>query len=72
MRWLKVIISEIFSLFVDDCAFALAIIVWLAATGLMLPQFGVPSAWDAIILFVGLALILVESATRRPRRLSNA
>ncbi|HEX4077507.1 MAG TPA: hypothetical protein VHX61_01350 [Rhizomicrobium sp.] len=68
MRWLKAIVAEIFGLFVDDGAFALAIIVWLGAVWLLLPRLSVPTAWGGIILFAGLALILVESATRRSRR----
>ncbi len=68
MRWLKAIVAELFGLFVDDGAFALAIIVWLGAVRLVLPRLNVPTAWGGIILFAGLALILVESATRRSRR----
>ena len=68
MRWLKAIVAEIFGLFVDDGAFALAIIGWLAATWLVLPRLNLPAMWAPIILFVGLALILVESATRRSKR----
>jgi len=67
MRWLKAIVAELFGLFVDG-AFALAIIVWLGAVRLVLPRLNVPTAWGGIILFAGLALILVESATRRSRR----
>lgn len=68
MRWLKAIVAEIFGLFVDDGAFALAIIVWLGAVWLALPHFKVPTVLSGIILFVGLALILVESAGRRSKR----
>lgn len=68
MRWLKTIVAEIFGLFVDDGAFALAIIVWLGAVWLVLPRLNVPTAWGGAILFAGLALILVESATRRSRQ----
>lgn len=68
MRWLKIIATEIFGLFVDDGAFALAIVVWLPAVWLALPYIGVRPAWRGIILFMGLALILIESAVRRSRR----
>ncbi|WP_187290845.1 hypothetical protein [Hyphomicrobium denitrificans] len=47
MRWLKTIVAEIFGLFVDDGAFALAIIVWLGAVWLVLPRLNVPTAWGA-------------------------
>ena len=65
MRWLRAIGGEIFGLFVDDGAFALAITVWLGAVWVVLPRLGVPTAWGGVILFAGLAVILVESATRR-------
>lgn len=68
MRWLKRIAAEILGLFVDDGAFALAIIIWLAVAWLMLQTLPVPSGYRALILFAGLALILVESAARRSRR----
>ncbi|HEY2131389.1 MAG TPA: hypothetical protein VGH36_00190 [Acetobacteraceae bacterium] len=68
MSWLKTISSEIFGLFVDDGSFALAILVWLALVWLVLPRLALPAAWGGIILFAGLALILLESAMRRARR----
>jgi hypothetical protein len=68
MRWLKTISSEIFGLFVDDGSFALAILVWLALVGFVLLRLAMPMAWGGIILFAGLALILLESAMRRARR----
>jgi hypothetical protein len=68
MRWLKTISSEIFGLFVDDGSFALAILVWLALVWLVLPRLAMPVAWGGIVLFAGLALILLESALRRARR----
>jgi hypothetical protein len=68
MRWLKTISSEIFGLFVDDGSFALAILVWLALVGFVLPRLAIPMAWGGIVLFAGLALILLESAMRRARR----
>ena len=68
MRRLKAVVAKLFGLFVDDAAFALAILAWLAAVGLVLPRFAVPAAWRALALFVGLALILIESAIRRSRQ----
>lgn len=68
MRWLKAIVTEIFSLFVDDGSFALAIIGWLVFVGLVLPRLSMSAPWGGVILFAGLALILVESAIRGSRR----
>lgn len=65
MAWVKTALSELLGLFVDDAGFALAIIAWLAVTWLvLLPR--VP-AWSPAILFLGLALILIESVLRRGR-----
>ena len=68
MGWLKAIAAEIFGLFVEDGAFAFAIILWLGVNWLVLPQLKAPTALGGIILFVGLALILVGSARRRSKR----
>jgi hypothetical protein len=63
----KTVLNEIWRLFVDDGNLALAVVIWLAIAWLvasLLP--GGP--WDAILLFIGVALILVESVWRRARR----
>ena len=67
MRWIGTVLREIFGLFVDDGSFAVAILVWLAIMWLVLPRIAVPAFWNGPVLFVGLALILVESAARRAR-----
>ncbi len=67
MKWAGAILGEVFGLFVDDGSFALAIVAWLALAGLGLPRLGVAAGWDGLILFAGLALILVASATRRAK-----
>lgn len=68
MHWIKTILGELYGLFVDDGAFALAIIIWLAAAGALLPRAHLESAENGVILFAGLAAILVESALRRARK----
>jgi hypothetical protein len=68
MNWLKNIFREIFGLFVDDGSFALAILLWLAVVRWATPRLNIPSSMTGVILFVGLALILAESATRYSRR----
>ena len=65
MAWVKTVLSELLGLFVDDSGFALAIVIWLAVAWLvLLPR--VP-AWSPAILFLGLAVILIESVLRRGR-----
>ncbi|HEY1992767.1 MAG TPA: hypothetical protein VGG81_00100 [Edaphobacter sp.] len=68
MNWLKNIFREIFGLFVEDGSFALAILLWLAIVRWAMPHLNLPAGITAVILFAGLALILVESATRCSRR----
>ena len=68
MKRMQAIASELFSLFVDDESYALAILLWLASAWLLLPRLDLPSALPPAILFAGLVLILVESAARRARK----
>jgi hypothetical protein len=65
MNWIKTIWDEFIGLFVDDGSFAAAVLAWLGVCWLLLPRLGLPSAWPPLILFVGLVLILAESAVRR-------
>lgn len=68
MSGLKVVWSEFIGLFVDDGSFAAAILAWLVACGLLLPRLGLGPTWPPVILFLGLAVVLAESAVRRARR----
>ena len=68
MQWLKTIAVELFALFVDDGAFAVAILAWLVVAGLALPHIGIPAPLKGPVLFAGLAVVLIESATRRARK----
>ena len=65
MSWLRSIWSELIGLFVDDGKFALSMLIWLVACGLVLPRLGLPSFLPPIILFAGLVVILARSAVRR-------
>jgi len=68
MGWFKTIWSEFIGLFVDDGSLAVAVLVWVGVAWLLLPRLGLAEDWAAPILFIGLALILVESAFRRARQ----
>ena len=65
MSWLKTIIAEIYGLFVDDGIFALAIVAWLGIASFVLPRVNIPANANALILFAGLLLIMLESTLRR-------
>lgn len=68
MHWLRAILREIFGLFVDDGSFALSILAWLCVVWLLLYRPFVSPRWTGLILFLGLALILLGSTTRYARR----
>lgn len=65
MRWLKIVVSEVFGLFVDDGSFAIAILVWLGAAWFFFVHMLGHVRWSGMILFAGLVFILIESAIRR-------
>ena len=68
MSILKAALREVFGLFVDDGSYAVAILAWLALCWLVLPHLPSLGPWAGLILFAGLAGVLVESALRRARR----
>jgi hypothetical protein len=68
MSVLRLIRDEVWGLFVDDGVFAGAIVVWLLVGWWLLPRLGLPRGLPAILLFAGLAAILVLSASRAARR----
>lgn len=71
MNWIKNIVREIFGLFVDDGSFALAILIWLVLIRWTAPYLSLSPAVTGIILFAGLALILIESTARYARHKRN-
>jgi hypothetical protein len=68
MNWIKSIAREILGLFVDDGSFAIGILVWVVAAVVVLPRVASVARWAGPVLFIGLALILVESVLRYSRR----
>ena len=67
MNGLSAALREIFSLFIDDVRFTVAIVIWIAFGTLGLPALPVDPGWDAPLLFLGCAVILVISAWRAAR-----
>jgi hypothetical protein len=62
MRSLLNVLIEVWHLFVDDGAFAAAIVAWPAVVWLLRVQTWLAADWAGGFLFAGLALILVMSA----------
>jgi hypothetical protein len=61
---LRLIRDEAWGLFVDDGVFAGAILVWLILAWRVLPRLGLPGPLPALLLFAGLASVLVFGALR--------
>ena len=70
VRWFTTIFREVLGLFVDDGSLAIAILLWLGALWLL--PLGAFARWKGLILFAGLAFILVGSALRYARKRSRS
>ncbi len=68
MQWLRTIAGEVLGLFVDDRIFAGAILAWIILAAVVLPRLTMPDAAKGLMLFAGLAAILLTSAVHRARR----
>jgi hypothetical protein len=68
MKWLRGIIEEIYSMFVDDGVFALSILAWAAIIWLIAVRLDLGTQIGAPLLGAGLIAILIESAVRRARK----
>lgn len=68
MKWLMVCFRKTLRLFVDDRMLAVASVIWLLVVWLLLPHLQVPAPWRGVLLFLGLATILMASVLHRARR----
>ena len=68
MKWLKLIVTELLALFIDDGRYALNILVWVGVQWLLLPHLALPGTWRAPLLAAGLLVILFVGVVRRARR----
>jgi hypothetical protein len=68
MRGVLTIARHLLGLFIDDGAFALAILLWLAIAALLSLSGGVTPVWRGPLLFVGLALLLGAACMRAASR----
>ncbi len=64
MSWMRGIFREVYGLFVDDGAFALTILAWVALTAIAIRAVGTGKSWGGILLAAGLLAILAASALR--------
>jgi hypothetical protein len=68
MRWVAAAGRELIGLFIDDGSLALVALAWLALCAVVLPRLGLTPTTQALLLFAGLALGLVENARRAARQ----
>ncbi len=68
MRGVLTIARHLLGLFVDDAAFALAILVWLAVAPLLSLSGDVTPVWRGPMLFAGLACLLGVACLRAASR----
>jgi hypothetical protein len=64
MQTLVKIAQELVGLFVDNGSLAATVVVWIGVCGVLVPQWLPNPLWQGPILFVGLALTLIENARR--------
>jgi hypothetical protein len=64
MSSLHVILRNLWGLFVDDGNLALALVLWCAIAGLVLPRLDPSSAWNGPVLFLGCLAILIINVAR--------
>ena len=68
MTFLRSVLAELFGMFVDDGSLALAILAWVAVIAAVQSLAAVPASMIGILLFLGLALLLLENVMRRARK----
>lgn len=71
MNWVTTALRELFSLFVDDIRFTIAILIWLAIATLGLPHSPIPEGWQGAVLLLGCAVILIFSAWQAAKSFSR-
>ena len=68
MTALETALRSLWGLFVEDASLTLGILVWLMIAAFALPALGLRDAWGGPVLFVLLAVVLLENVRRAPRR----
>lgn len=65
MTVLRTAARELLGLFVDDWAFALLLVAWVAAFATLGHR--LPPSWEGAVFFAGLALLTLAFAVRKAR-----
>ena len=64
MQTIKKIFIELVGLFVEDGRFAIVILIWLGIVWILAHRMAIRTDAGGLILFSGLALILIENTVR--------
>ncbi len=64
MKRLEAAAREVLGLFIEDTFLATAVLLWLAACGLLVPRSGIDPRIGGVLIFAGCAAILVSSTAR--------
>ena len=71
MTALATALRSLWGLFVEDASLTLGILAWLVIAAFALPALGLRDAWGGPVLFVLLALVLLENVRRSAERASS-
>jgi hypothetical protein len=71
MKYIAKILTELWGLFVEDGSYTLAILFWVGLVGLSRSWIPSVGAWDGPILFIGLALIILENVARSAKKVAK-
>jgi hypothetical protein len=66
MGVLRAATRELLGFFVGDLSLTIAMLAWVALIALLAHTLG-PATWQALLLFLGLAGILIENVSRASR-----
>lgn len=67
MNAITTALKEIWGLFVEDASFTIGILVCVALAAFAFPRLIADAAWRGAVLFVLLALVLLENVSRSAR-----
>jgi hypothetical protein len=68
MNALVTALQEVYGLFVEDGSLTLALLVWIAIAAFLFPHVPGGASWRAPVLFLGIALLLLENVLRSARK----
>jgi len=72
MTALATAVRSLWGLFVEDASLTLGILIWLVIAAFALPALGLRDAWGGPVLFVLLALVLLENVRRSAQRAASS